>query len=965
MAVEEAQIETVKASEALVQFPPHRRRHLKSETYLTLVRIFSHCYDESQPSPSTHNLDNDLKNEKGSNELGQRTDTQASQFVELVGSDNTEPEGLASEKIIEVNLNVDDKCSLDSRHSQQMSIDEIDQLMRIDENEDLPNQKDASVFQEPDFGPEIMLIDELEFIVKGNEDSVHENNSKPPVVSLVQNQSGIDEVVVLNNQKELVDIKQIDSKMSVNVSQKVSSLNNGDIGESVVPRENDEDRPSLLNTAVLDAGTIRQHNDREMNSVSAIELNDSSVPIIEVGKIERSEIRGEKISEDLTFANTIDINNGNNDQRTGETDSLKVVHEMSLKDVKLDKSVSYGNMEDSANHMMGDVDMEEGEISDGYCGDDILMDMLLQDAVIVEGDKGNVEPITDKEEFSCNVATERDFGSTFFLLDNNGGMGFRESDKTKTINKPDVLINEILLRASKVDANDALLETKNIEKTNNGGSNKLALHGLIEEDATKHHKPDNKKKRSHPTMERRAKKKLKKQKQRAEKNRQLGVKRLKLPVISKPKTISYCRHFLVGRCQEGDKCKFSHDTVPLTKSKPCCHFARHSCMKGDDCPFDHQLSMYPCTNFASRGSCSRGDNCMFSHKIVPKEDATTASNALEPEKKVASLMSNSKFKEQLKDNSASQQPFNVLSCSTGISSHKSTEKNKDETFLKQAKLVPKGINFLSVGSTPLVDSVKLKQQILSLNRISDAKVENHLDQHGSDIVLNSKEILKKNSPIVAPKGINFLSFGRVQQNDFSCRRLVSTPSSGNDSVKLSSDNSVMLNQTSSAPESNLMLKGIQPTVSPKGINFLSFGKSSIDDSCNQGKLKLPFSCDNGSDGSGKERQYPLDEQKHSCTTSSTLPSSSVSLAQSPDPSSSRIHKETAHSAQKALLSTLAFAAKHESRVKQNQSICDSSDGTEIDKGVRVNSLIGGSQNGLAKVSRIFELLSSFSSKSKQ
>ncbi|XP_030488308.2 uncharacterized protein LOC115705191 isoform X2 [Cannabis sativa] len=964
MAVEEPQIETLKTSEALLHFPPHPRRHLQSQTYLTLVRIFSHCYDDSQPSPSTHNLHKDLRNEKDGNELGQRTESQASQFVELVGSDNTQPQGLKSDKNTEVNLNVDDKCSLDSRHSQQLSIDEIDKLMRIDENEDLPNQKDASDFQEPEFGPELVLIDELECIVKGSEDTVLDNNSKPPVVSLVQNQSGIDEVVVFNNQKEHVDSKQIDSEMSVNVSQKALSLNNVVIGESVVRRENSEDIPSLLNTTVLDAGTVRQQNDRELNYAAAMDLNNSSVSIIEAGKTERTEFHGENFSEASSFnkttlANTSGVNNGNDDKTTGEPDALKEVQEMSLKDIKLDESVSCG--------IMGDVDMEEGEISGGFSVDDISMDMLLQDAVLLEGDKVNEESIPDTEELSCKVATERDSESTFSLLDNNNGMGFKESDKTKAVSKPDVSVNEILQRASKVDANDALLETTIIEKNNIVGSNKLVLHGIIEEDATDHDKPatedSGKKKRRLPTKERRAKKKLQKQKKRAENNRKLGVKRLKLPPILKPKTVSYCRHFMVGRCYEGDKCKFSHDTVPLTKSKPCCHFARNSCMKGDDCPFDHQLSKYPCSNFASAGYCSRGDNCMFSHKIVPKEDATTSSNAMEPEKKVATLMNNSKFKEQLKEKSACQQPFSVSSFSTGISSHKNTGKNKNETFLKQEKSVPKGINFLSVGSLPLVDSVKLKQQILSPNRIAGAGVGNHLEQHGSGIVQNSNEILNKSAPIVAPKGVNFLSFGRSQQDDFSSRTLVSTPSSGDSSVKLSSDNSVMLNQTNSAPKSNLMLKGIQPAVTPKGINFFSFRKSSVNDSLD--KLKLPFSCDDGSDSSVNGRQYPLDEQKHSCTTSKTLPSSSVSLAQSPDPSSSRFHKDTAHSAQKALLSTLAFAAKHESRVKQNELIRDPSGGTEIDKGIRENSLIGGSQNGLAKVSRIVELLSSFSGKSKQ
>ncbi|CAA3008388.1 zinc finger CCCH domain-containing 65 isoform X4 [Olea europaea subsp. europaea] len=79
---------------------------------------------------------------------------------------------------------------------------------------------------------------------------------------------------------------------------------------------------------------------------------------------------------------------------------------------------------------------------------------------------------------------------------------------------------------------------------------------------------DKKKKKNGPlSKERRAKKKKKDRIKRAEKNRKLGVKRLKLQPVLKPKTITYCRHYLKGRCLEGEKCKFSHDTIPLTKSK--------------------------------------------------------------------------------------------------------------------------------------------------------------------------------------------------------------------------------------------------------------------------------------------------------------------------------------------------------------------------------------------------------------
>ncbi|PON84420.1 Zinc finger, CCCH-type [Trema orientale] len=952
MAVEEAQIETVKTSETLMHFPPHTRRHLKSQTYRTLVRILSRCSDESPPSLPAHNVDHDPKSESGSNELGQITEKRVAQHVELVCNDSTEPK--VSEKVMEVNLNVGDDAFRDRELGEQMAIDQIDQLMIVDENEDLSNQKEVSGFQDPGFGSELMLINELENIVKGNENIFHENNSKPLTVPFVQDRSIIDQVPFSNHQKEQVDFKQIDIDFSGNVSEEVL--------------------PSLLNTEVLDAGIVREQKDSELDSVSAVDPN-NSIPISEFGKTERREGHSQKSSEDLSFslgrstvANALDAGDKSNDLISLETNALKV----SFKDMELEKPVRYDNVGDSANHMIGDIDVEEGEISGGYCTDDISMDMPLQDTGILEGKKVNEEPIADKQELFCNIASEIDFGATFFLIDKSGGGGLRESDKNKTVGTLDIVVNEKALRASKVDASDDVLEAQKFETNVSHGNDKVVLHGQsLEEDGTRHHNISREqhdaevrvKKRSQPSKEKKAKKK---QKKRAEKNRQLGVKRLKLPPISKPKTVSYCRHFLMGRCHEGDQCKFSHDTVPLTKSKPCCHFARHACMKGDDCPFDHQLSKYPCSNFVSKGFCSRGDSCMFSHKIVPKEDAT-ALNAVEPEKKLASLMCNSS-KKQLNDSGASWHPFNILS--TGISSHKNTEKNTNETATKQAKMVLKGTRFLSFGSSPLVDSNRLKQQNLSPNRIADAKVGNNIQQHGLGMVQNANEIPVApegtNPTVRAPKGINFLSFGRVRQNDLSSRRLSSSPSSRDSGAKLSpSDNSSMHSQTSSAQDSNLTLNGTQPAVGPKGINFLSFGKSSLDDSCNKERVEFPFNWDNGTGSSGKEKKYPLDEQQYSSSTPSKLPSSSVSLVQSPDPSSSRIHKDTAQSAQKALLSTLAFAAKYESRMKLNQSIHDPSVGTEIDKEAKSNVMTGSVQNGLEKASRIFELLSSIRNKGKQ
>ncbi|KAL7095981.1 hypothetical protein ACP275_10G056900 [Erythranthe tilingii] len=113
---------------------------------------------------------------------------------------------------------------------------------------------------------------------------------------------------------------------------------------------------------------------------------------------------------------------------------------------------------------------------------------------------------------------------------------------------------------------------------------------------------------------------------REEKKRLLGVKiRLSSPPVLKTKKIPYCCYYIQGRCRKGEKCNFSHDTVPLTKSTPCKYLAHGFCMKGDDCPFDHELSKYPCVKHASNYPCPRLPKCLFSHEIVKQLENATES----------------------------------------------------------------------------------------------------------------------------------------------------------------------------------------------------------------------------------------------------------------------------------------------------------------------------------------------------
>ncbi|CAI8599879.1 unnamed protein product [Vicia faba] len=202
-----------------------------------------------------------------------------------------------------------------------------------------------------------------------------------------------------------------------------------------------------------------------------------------------------------------------------------------------------------------------------------------------------------------------------------------------------------------------------------------------------------------------------------------------------------------GRCNEADKCKFSHDTVPETKSnvliltlQTCVHFVRHSCMKGDDCAFDHQLSKYPCSNIVSNGSCSRGHVCLFSHQVPINQCIPTPINACKPESKSTLPLGITNFRMPLNNHGTGSVQQNHFTNSKGV-----------ETSQTKPTSAPKGIRFINVAN---LSSSTPKQDTITPNKGS-------LVHNGTcaDKSQNTAEIPKK-FPVVTPKGINFLSFGK-------------------------------------------------------------------------------------------------------------------------------------------------------------------------------------------------------------
>ncbi|KAF7036672.1 hypothetical protein CFC21_047257 [Triticum aestivum] len=228
------------------------------------------------------------------------------------------------------------------------------------------------------------------------------------------------------------------------------------------------------------------------------------------------------------------------------------------------------------------------------------------------------------------------------------------------------------------------------------------------------------KRKRHLTEERKAKKTKNKRVKRAQQRIADGVKRLKLAPVIKPKPVKLCHFYMHGKCQQGNACKFSHDTTPLTKSKPCTHFARGSCLKGDDCPYDHELSKYPCHNFVENGMCFRGDKCKFSH-VVPTADGPSKPDA---KKSDASLVSEKPGREQTSSQKAStvHDGERVTSAPT---KHYSILKNLagiSVNALKASTGTPKGVQFRP-SSKDRSNSSMLHQDALP--------IEKHMYTNGS------------------------------------------------------------------------------------------------------------------------------------------------------------------------------------------------------------------------------------------
>ncbi|KAJ7979332.1 Zinc finger CCCH domain-containing protein [Quillaja saponaria] len=1054
--MEKSQLENPKPSESLIGFAPHRRSHLKSETYRSLVQILSHCYDDSeQPRASPiHVHTEELKVPgDGISTVRQTNGEKESHHAKLVGPDCMNPEESVSEKdkivhgrfggvdmqgrdykdtLMVINdidisaaqqtngekeshyaklvgpvcMNLEESVSekdkivhgrfggLDMQGSDYkdtlMVINGTDLILGEKEDDDSSRRHNMAIHestegmssQDKGFGQEQKLIDEFDHILKGTEKLVFDYGFTTSNSGVDKNQGGLSEVELMANKKEHVDFQQSLSatrgQFQADKEQCIQQVSEGFLSSSnnYVPSEvsnhveNREEQIFLPKISELNIEHEKQQKEMVLLPSISTSYAMGSLPMTEDKELKETVFSFQKMPEAIDLSSDEDMISAvlNMSEYGGKGSSLldsllEAKHDVQHEDKQLEQMVGTSNAMNSSNHSIEDGVTEEGEISGDLRMDDESFDLFFNDALPLEENKVDEvkkrKNVIERTVFPLGVRNrEKDSESTSFVANtlhnaNNGGkveprgsdtnglscrfesaipgkhIKSKEAGGISNILRPGTSKSEDIGNKEAVEF-PAAFPCKQVHFSEEKAAGTSGIMSIVKEaDVSR------KKKRGPPSEEKKARKKQKERKKRAEKNRQLGVKRLKLQPVLKPKAVTYCRHYLKGRCHEGEKCKFSHDTVPLTKSKPCCHFARHSCMKGDDCPFDHQLSKYPCSNFVSRGSCSRGDNCMFSHKKSPKEDLNAVSNVCTPELKPSASPGSTNFNKHVNVSGSYTSQHNRFSGSVGSQPSENTQHDVADIIVKQPKFVPKGVSFFNVDR---INSRKLNQGISTPRRSDGLHIGNQTDQSESGTAQSSREITLRTPP-VAPKGINFLSFGKgtlgassskspVSVNrdngikpspldNFGLPEQASLTPSRDDPVEVGSKRSQSVSQT--MQYTNETLKKIQPVGSVEGMNLIVPVKAVIDESASHKYKSLPSGGGDIVHRPVQEVANAFDVSQTSTVISGRTPVSSFGSGQSSERLGSGYYGNTSKSAQKALLSTFAFASKYETDIKMKHS----------------------------------------------
>lgn len=324
-----------------------------------------------------------------------------------------------------------------------------------------------------------------------------------------------------------------------------------------------------------------------------------------------------------------------------------------------------------------------------------------------------------------------------------------------------------------------------------------------------------------------------------------------------------------------------------------------------------------------------------------KQDVATSSNDSKAELK-PKLLGNTQLSNPPNISSSSATQRKQIPDSKGIQSHFNSEKESADTIKKPQTLVPKGISFINVSK-----SLSPKQGVVTPNKEKSAQIGTLTGQSASSgTALNSMNPEK--TPVVAPKGINFLSFGKGRVSSFkstvcsflskengiklSHKESLGTPEQASlqkdDYTKVGSGTKQSVLQTAAC--SNEILKQNQSIAEKMDLGFQ--GKASMNHYSNDIQSSSTSHQDHSLSRSVQEGVKACTPQTPTLT-SPLLPTSPFLSGQSSERQASGQHKNVFNSAQRALLSTLTFAAEHESNVKLKFPVGASAFRSEMNKDV--------------------------------
>ncbi|KAF2291872.1 hypothetical protein GH714_035944 [Hevea brasiliensis] len=238
-----------------------------------------------------------------------------------------------TQNIVLGNENFDPAGFRDGLCDTKAVIDEIENFMRIEEDEDPSKQRDLPVavnddtnetgLQDKGFGQlQRLLMDELEDVMKGNKEVVHDNVCNFATTSLDESQNGSAVGTFSNNQEAHLDLQ-----------------------------------PIFMEGC---GGVGRLHIDKEHSTQNTFATIDSSLDKIVTYEVSKLSDNHEDKSSSM------------------RNNQLEASHEMRQKEMESGKSVCTIGAVGSSDHMIEDGEMEEGEISGEFqvCGR--LVDTLLK-----------------------------------------------------------------------------------------------------------------------------------------------------------------------------------------------------------------------------------------------------------------------------------------------------------------------------------------------------------------------------------------------------------------------------------------------------------------------------------------------------------------------------------------------------------------------------------------------------------